>query len=110
MAYDKAHSVDCNHFELRMLGISDSLRCDLPCATTLFCVRSAPQYTKVMQPPSDLGFQDVCNFVMVAAESGMTVECTAIEGMKEVKVKQVQRVAHGCGATDFRVRKWIPEE
>jgi hypothetical protein len=63
-----------------------------------------------MQPPGDLGFQDVCNFVMVAAESGMSVECTAIDGIKGVKVKQVQKVAHGCGASEFRVRRWVPED
>ena len=62
-----------------------------------------------MQPPSGLGFQNVCNFVMVAAESGMSVECTAVEGIQGVKVKQVQKVAHGCGATEFRLRKWVPK-
>ena len=69
---------------------------------------------------------------MVAAEHGMSVECTAVDGIKGVKVKQVEKVAHGCtfasnlpvlvidvpvlrdygvmtgGAKEFRTRQWVP--
>jgi hypothetical protein len=37
----------------------------------------------------------------------MSVECTAVAGLKGVKVKQVEKVAHACGAKDFRTRQWV---
>ena len=53
----------------------------------------------------------VVNFVGVAAENGLSVECTAVSGVpKQPKStpKKVERVAMGCGATAFRLRQWVP--
>ena len=67
-------------------------------------------YANLMAPPEGIGFSDVVNFVGVAAENGISVECTAISGIKGVRTKQVEKVAMSCGASAFRLREWVPAE
>jgi hypothetical protein len=60
-----------------------------------------PRYSKLMAPPTGVGFGDVCNFISVAAEHGVSVECTAVAA-PGVKTQQVQKLALSLGATEFR--------
>jgi TatD family-associated radical SAM protein len=68
-----------------------------------------PQQYKDVMAPSDptLGFSDVCSFVVAAAERGMQVSCTAVEN-GVVDTKKVRKLAMALGASEFRVRTFVP--
>ena len=66
------------------------------------------QYADLMSP-TQFGFSEVCNFVVSAAERGMTVSCTAVENGK-VDVKKVRKLAMSLGAAEFRVRSFAEKE
>ena len=85
--------------------------CGVKMLTVPLNAATPPSYAKMMSPPDGVGFQDVVNFVGVAAENGLSVECTAVSGVpKQPKStpKKVEKVAMGCGATAFRLREWVP--
>ena len=101
-----------------MVGASEALDvvqrlkgCGVKMLTVPLNAATPPSYAKMMSPPDGVGFQDVVNFVGVAAENGLSVECTAVSGVpKQPKStpKKVEKVAMGCGATAFRLREWVP--
>jgi pyruvate-formate lyase-activating enzyme len=46
--------------------------------SVMLAAHTPPAYAKQMKPLGDMGFNDVCNFVMALSEAGVTVEATAV--------------------------------
>eukprot|EP01031_Cornospumella_fuschlensis_P042163 gene42163-51487_t len=65
------------------------------------------QYLELMQPKNDLGFGEVCNFVMACVESGLAVGCTAVK-RPDVKMSSVRALAQSLGAQSFREYSYHP--
>jgi hypothetical protein len=64
-------------------------------------------YARLMAPTNDMGFQDVCSFVLAAAEAGMDVTCAAVDA-PGVKLADVRQLASSLGARQFKVRPYFP--
>ena len=62
-----------------------------------------PLYDELVQP-TECNFQDVCAFVVACNESGLDVECTAVEHPK-VSINNVRNLAESLGAS-FKSRTY----
>ena len=87
--------------ETRIQSISVSLPCDNP-----------TQFDQIAYPsdyliPQGKGFSDVCSFICMLAEAGVSVECTAVE-REGVNITATRALAMSLGATSFRVRSYHP--
>ncbi|RYG95759.1 radical SAM protein [archaeon] len=65
------------------------------------------QYVDIMQPKNDLGFGEVCNFVMACVESGLMVGCTAVN-RPDVRMAEVRALAQSLGAQSFKEYSYHP--
>tara|TARA_B100000795_G_scaffold93883_1_gene68728 strand:- start:126 stop:812 length:687 start_codon:yes stop_codon:yes gene_type:complete len=62
------------------------------------------KYKKVVGPHGNVGFGDVCNFVVVATEAGIKVTTSAIE-RKGVNINAIRNLSQSLGA-DFKARTY----
>ena len=92
---------------LRAAGVS--------AATVALATANADQYVQLMKPEKlryspvfslSLGLSEVQGFVRACVDSGLAVECTAVEA-PDVDIQATANLAAQLGAT-FRARKWFP--
>lgn len=57
-------------------------------------------FQKVLAPTNNLGFQDVCAFIIACNEAGLEVTCTAVES-PTINISSVRSLAFALGASDF---------
>ena len=64
-------------------------------------------YNTLMEPKEPLCFSDVCAFVIACSETGLTVDCSAIENPK-ANMSAVRSLAYSLGAESFSSSSYHP--
>ena len=64
-------------------------------------------YKKLMHPQENMGFSEVCNFVIACVEAGLEVECKAVEA-PGVNISAVRQLSISLGAHDFNSVSYHP--